>query len=216
MVEIISILTSNNFNQLSNFVDWFPNLRTMKLDSSALRSCTPVHFPLLEHLDVHFTYNSMTDCVKFTKDILHANERLKYVGFEFANRNLLTMSNVLDMISNRWIRMLWIMSDENDVKNVDASELLRLASEHRGITYLDLQPYLLNTDDAIAFIDILDGLEEFIFRVKNRFEYDRLISKLDSKWQHKLDVKEEHHIITLTTPAWYEILKKTMKRFESY
>lgn len=199
-VQLVCSHHSGIMKQLPNFVNLFPNLRRLQIGGCSIRDniSTAVLLPLLEHLGIDFTCDLAE---KSVTDLLHANKQLQSIKFSFGNYSKLTMSKLLDMISgNKLISELMVTKRNNTVIDVNASELLRLASEHLTLIKLDLQPCLLEVDDAIAFIGILNSLKLFKFQVENHSEYDRLLSKLDSEWKHELSIDEDnigHHIITL-------------------
>lgn len=154
-------------NQLSTLVNWLPNLRRLKLNEVEILtdddSMLGVSFPCLEHLsftiapDAHLGHLTYNQAVTF----LDANRQL----------------HSLKIIS-------YYIMDVGIIKN--ANDLIRFANEHPLIDDLDMRASILKADNAINIFRELNSLKHFGFLVRNRSEHDRLVNKLDVKWEHNI------------------------------
>lgn len=196
-VETVYI-THSNAKQLPNFDDWFPNLRQLKIDGCSIRRSIPANLPLLNHLSIAFACDLVEKCVE---DLLHANEQLQCLKLFFRNDIKLKMSTLLKMIrKNTSISKLTRYDLDNKIIDVNEDELLQLASEHPEMIELHLSDCLLKGENAIRFFGQLNSLKWFQFRIKERFEYDQLVTNLDSNWGHEYLIDENNttqYIITL-------------------
>lgn len=69
----------------------------------------------------------------------------------------------------------------------DAAESIQFANEHPLIDDLDMRASTLKADNAVSIFRQLNALKHFGFLVRDHSEHDRLLNKLDVKWQR--DVK---------------------------
>lgn len=207
-VEKICIENSSLGKHLPDIVNWFPNLRHLKIDDVIFRdNFNLVCFPHLEHLSITFTacYDLVEKAVNL---LLLANRQLQGLKVFLHSKSRITIAKLLDMISGNILISKLEIENSNCGKNmtnvnVSASELSRLANEHPVLVELTLSAYSLTADVAIAFIGQLPLLNSFEFRIKGNVEYDRLLAQLDGKWKHiVVDVVES------------EVIYRTIKVFQ--
>lgn len=194
------ILSISNATQLPNFVDWFPNLCQLKIDSLSLLNGVPAHIPPLKSLSIGFN----CDCPsKYVEDLLHKNQQLQSIEFICAHVTEMNMSKLLQMISENtsitsFKRFNYFASR---VTTVNEDELMQLANKHPGLIELGLYDGTLNVDSAVRFFRQMDALKLFRFRIKERAEYDLLFKKLNGNWQHRHAIGYENdapqYIVTL-------------------
>lgn len=201
-VAKVRISMSNLETVLPKFLHWFPRLRHLELlDFTIKVDFTAVSFPYLEYLHINPKYLEYQDSVP---NLLHANQKLQTIFVYVSDESL---TKLLDMIiGNTLLTKLQIWKGHTGsfhvtIKNVMASELLRLAKEHPNIVALDLQAFLCFADDAICFIDQMPASMKFFkFRVNSRLEYESVVYRLKKKWRHfkYMDaLVTDHYIITL-------------------
>lgn len=152
-------------NQLSNFVNWLPNLRRLELIEVEIltddETLIAMSFPHLECLSIsiapeismgHLTYDQ-------AMHLLNANRQL----------------HCLKIVS-------FYVMDIGIIKNVN--ELIQFANEYPLIDDLDMRASIFKADNAIDVFRQLNSLKHFGFLVRDQFEHDRLMNQLDMKWQH--------------------------------
>lgn len=196
----VVIMSISNATQLPNFVDWFPNLSQLKIDSLSLLNCAPAHIPPLNSLSIGFN----CDCPsKYVEDLLHKNQQLQNIEFICAHVTEMEMPKLLHMISENpsittFKRFNYFASRMTEVNE---DELMQLANKHPGLIELGLYDGSLNVDSAIRFFRQMNSLKLFRFRIKQRSEYDLLLRKLNSDWKHKHAIGYENdapqYIVTL-------------------
>lgn len=191
-------------NCFPNFINWFPNLRSLHFDCCTTSKTTnfAVHFPYLEHFtlkltkDIHFKIKK--NHRKFTREdatnFLRANKQLK--SLNILGNELKLNDLFLEMISeNTSIVKLAFTSDAKvDVSEID---LNRLASERPLLEELNLKNHTCSVDAAIMLTQKLGALKKLMIHVKDRIEYDRFLNQMDEKWQSKEASSSNNSVILI-------------------
>lgn len=175
------VLRHGNLNQISRFVDKYPELCRLETDGCSIRHPDFVvpTLPQLVHLHIDISCHLAE---KSFIQILRSNKQLRCINLFMGGELKVTMTKLLDMLSENTSLKAFLIKSEKTPIIVDASELQRFANEHGNITDLDLCPCELGADDAIAFMEKIVTLNSIRFRVKKHEEYTRLVAKMNSKW----------------------------------
>lgn len=187
-VERIILQNVDVGKHLPFFVTWFPNLRTLEMQNISIdENFIDVSFPHLEYMNATIGNGIRSN---FTKKniltLLHANKQLIGLDVYMHENGRMVMSELFKMISeNRTIKKFSTMINSgNMIAKVSLIEMMRFAGEHSVLTEIDLFQYQFTADDAIAFMRQLKSLKQLQFQVKDKSEFERFTSQLDSAWEH--------------------------------
>lgn len=166
-VESLCIERSNLDEQLPQFLDWFPNLRRLKLFANTVnRRYIEVSFPHLEHLSVEMSDNEMS-AVNFSKknlaDFLRVNSQLKSVEILMDLRKPFKFDELLPIIENNPSISKLSIPFNGAYRTLNGAELSKLAALLPSIEELHLPRYLIGADDAVNFMSQLKLLKVFNF-----------------------------------------------------
>lgn len=177
-VESASISDAKLKNQLSQFVDWLPNLRRLELHEVELLTGNgmadiQVVFPHLEHLVLTVALDSSKGQLTYGQamHLLNANRQLHSV----------------------FVKSYSVM--ETAITE-NGCELIRFVNQYQSIDSLDLRASICEADDAVAVFRTITSLKHFGFIVGDQAQYDRLRGKLEMGWQ--LDILATHGEDVLT------------------
>lgn len=184
-VTSIEINEGDVRDQLPNFMNWFPNLKRMDIFGNFEfgESTASVTFPHLKELGIRVRVNgSGHSKSEMVTKLLHANQQLQDLDVDFGF-GMVTLDKILDMIIlNTPITKFVAYGPEF----ANEAELKRFTMEHPMVEELNFRYTQISPDDAIFFIRQMISLERFTFKVKDQTECDRLLNRLDSKWQHEI------------------------------
>lgn len=201
-IQSVEFFGSNFQYSLQNFVNWFPNVKKLKIHASLMNHLmTNVHFLHLEHLSIPIENSSWNDI----SGLLHLHPQLNSLQMDMHENVDKTMDDLLDIISDNTLISKLILNVGSDTPvNVNAHEMQRLISEHRLIVELVLLRYLFSIEDVIFLIGQLNSLKKFHFRINGRSDYDYLVRRLDQQqWHHNfgymsnLKTKKHYHFVEL-------------------
>lgn len=179
-VEKVEIGFCNLENQLPNFVNWFPELRHLKIFSARISDCVSA-VSFLHPKDLVISNFFQND---IAANLLHANPQLH--SLELIPNTIIALNDLLDMLSaSPSIVMLQVRSKIEDVSEVTWN---RFVAEHPLMQELVLLKTQFTADRAIMLVRQLNSLKRFEFRVKNRSECDRLVGLLYNEWQHNVRI----------------------------
>lgn len=176
-VDEVHITKSKLKDQLTNFVNWFPNMRRLDMHVVAFDEAIEVSFPHLEHVSLLTTNENV---IKF----LHVNQPLQSI--EIRSYIGITLSEILNMISGNSSISKLAVTLMNSGNTATMAELMRFSSEHPMIIELFLSDYQLLAGDVIVLLGQLTSLKKFTCVVKNRLECNRLLNQLGNQWQHEI------------------------------
>lgn len=183
MTEVITMNCVRLEKHLANFVRWFSNLRLLQMRGMVI---DPVSFPHVEHLNIEVCNNDDAQREVFTfknlVSLLHANRKLRKLTILASV--VPTLGEVLNAINeNKSISYLHVFTRFRDGSSVNMIDLKRLVNEHPLIEVLHFGKYRFTVDAVVMLTQQLNSLKQFIFRVIDRTEYDRLFNELNGKWQ---------------------------------
>lgn len=201
-IEQVRIQYTRLYDNLLDFVDWFPNLQHFEINAECI-DCrfSNVTFPHLKNLkivfgDVMIDLNMNDDekilQMKHAGELLKANQELH--GVEVILHNFLlvgvvmTFNKLLDIVSDN-PRLLKIVFGVNVnalvcVGSIGTAQLNRIVKEHPGLVELEINnDNRIEVDDAISMVRKLNSLEKFRFNI-NEFEYKQFIDQLASDWEY--------------------------------
>lgn len=188
-VEKVQISDANLGNQLTNFMNLFPNLRHLEMtDIKIDETAIDVSVPQLNHLALKVRSVHGNCKNEFTTrnalNFLRANRQLQSLDI-YSNDRIRTFSELLNIISeNPLLLKLKILLEEFTV--VNAVEVERFVNEHPLVEELYLPFYKFTADDAVKLISQLNSLKRFEFQFIFRYERDHFLNQLDKKWQHSV------------------------------
>lgn len=193
-VQRIQISDTNLKNQLSNFMNLFPNLHHLemtdiKMDKNSFAIC----FPHLNHLTLKVHAFNGTFENKFTTKnasrFLRANRQLQ--SLDIFSSEKITFSELLKIIHNNSALLKLQMSGEDTDTNVFDVE--KLVNEHPLIEEIYLPNCIFTVDNAIKLIGQLNALKEFEIQFRLGYDHDKFVQHLGDKWQHSVTSRDSHH-----------------------
>lgn len=192
-VRLVKVCCSCLGDQLPFYQQWFPNMRSLELDNVRTIQHIRTSFPCLEDLRVSINDNGDLGCTKM-KAISLLRQYPQLHSLEIRTSKRQTMDTLLNIIKynqticNLKIKMYWF------VAVINFSDIERLTQEHPLLIELELAGFKFSTDDVITLVGQFNWLKQFRFQIINRVEYDRLVSKLDSRWRPSLQVLGAHDV----------------------
>lgn len=182
---------------LGRCLDLFPNMHRLELSHTAIdQTAIQVHFPHLKHLFiVNDAETGLTN--EEIAQILHSNKQLEsLVVWSF---DKMTFSEFSNMISEHpSLSQLTVNLKESTMGNPTKAELLRFTSEHPLLTNLGLWSFYIPVDEVTVFLDQLKSLKKFMCDVKDRSEYDQIVSLCGNSWRHEIFDFDNSLKMTLT------------------
>lgn len=197
-IERVSVHGTHLYDNLLDFVDWFPNLQHFETNADCIdRRFNNVTLPHLKHLTVLFgdfpyrTYvGEQMVQLKNAGELLKANQQLHTVELHlhFFDCEYFTFKNLLDLITDnpRLLKIVFgVQAHANQcIRAIDSDEVNRIVNEHSGLIELKINnDHEIGADDAITMVRGLNSLKKFRFNI-NEFEYKGFIDQLTSDWEH--------------------------------
>lgn len=169
--------------QLTPFVEWFPNLRSLELYASRVdHHFTGAAFQYLKHLIIKIYSRYVIDySLENVFEFLRINPQLKSLNISITAQ--ISSSTMLAIIRNNSLLSELIMATGIFCLNINASEINQLAREHPLLEHADLTRFQMSADDAVSLIRQLSSLHHFRFILGNHTEYDYLMQHLRPEWQ---------------------------------
>lgn len=191
-MDSVDFFISNFGYEMRTIVEWFPNLRYLKIVASSVNYATiSAHLPHLKRLRIPIENNGWNHVT----NLIQMNPQLQWLEIDMAEDVDKTTDNLLDMIvGNAAIRKLSIQSDDDSFVTVNTAEVQRFIVEHPEMVEINLPKYVFQFNDVLDVIGQMNALQEFQFQINDRSDYTQLTSRLNHGWQHEL--KYVRHQIT--------------------
>lgn len=189
MIEELAITHSNRIfgKKFPNIVNWFPNVRRLKIHTSSINSdFTAATFPYLEHLEIYDVNNGnilTAQTEKYIVSLLHANQQLQSLDLICQVKSI---SHLLDIIKETTM-IKKLNAPPCSSSFVSSSELSRFVKEHPLTVDLSVENYLKG-DDVVEFVQKLNWLRSLQFRLRDHIEFNQIYDQL-KKFPYFKDIK---------------------------
>lgn len=182
-VTCVNIFECHLGEQLPRMVEWFPNLRSMKLSKVRLNHrFVNATFPHLENLEI-IESNQRGFTVNDVAALLPVNRQLRNINITMSHTQQLSITGLLDIIrENALLDTLVVrVLTEGMFRDISTDEINRFINEHPALIELDLLFSRFNVNAAIVLHRQLKSLMKLNFSM-NDSEYEKLQSNLDNGW----------------------------------
>lgn len=183
-VTTVNIFDSHLGKQLPSMVEWFPNLRSLKLSKIRLNHrFVNANFRHLENLEI-----CENDCNGFTiNDIgtfLSLNHQLRSINItSLTYPQQFSIARLLDIIRDNVLieKLIVRIVSESMFSEIKPAEIDRILNEHPALVELDLLFSQFKADDVIVLHRQLKSLKKLNFTMFPS-EYEKLQPNLDNGW----------------------------------
>lgn len=208
-VQQIYIAESQLFEQLSNFNDWFPNLRRLELINNTFEpKWANVHFSHLQEFRffaICHDKRTRSKLKKYLSRFLKSNTQLRSFRMEIEMSDEKYVLRFIDLMASMKDNSTIIILESHSSFGCDITmdDLNLLAKTLPSLEQIDFRGYYFETSEIISFIQQMKSLKCFQFglETKSKSIQDQFQAQLNDEWQlhftHSSSMKS-NAIVTLT------------------
>lgn len=187
-VESVCILNAGLETNVSKLVEWFPNMRRLRLASIHLEDVVcPASFRHLEDLyieisnrDQRYGFSNRT-----ATDFVRQNPQLRIITIRILDRlgiSFRTLSNIV--ASNTSITKMALEAASNcKIRRVNATQLTQFSIAHPLLNELEILRFKITPFDIVNFVRQLNSLNTFYFMLEDVSGSEHLLRELSNQWQ---------------------------------
>lgn len=187
-VEKVCILNADLETNLSNLVEWFPNVRRLILTSIRLEDVVcPAKFGHLVDLYIEISNREQRNGFsnQTATDFVRQNPQLQIITIRILDRQGIPFNAFSNIVANNALitKAALEVGSNGSIRQVNGHQLTQFAIAHPLLNELEILRFKITPSDIVDFVRQLNSLNTFYFMIANVSGCAHLLRELSNQWQ---------------------------------